>query len=222
MRLKSKSVLLALVAVFAMSAVVTAAASATTPEFKPVPTKKKFTVVQSGSADALWGVNVSTCTKGTATGEITGARTVGDVVLVYTGCTASGETKSGCPLSSEGAKAGEVVIKPLSGELGTAEPSGHVGLLLKPETKKVWTTFAGDECSFETEMSGSLAGLVQTTGKKQTTNKLEFNAPSGVQEIRSFKLDSGTLEAPKLTVDTMTYGIAATDELKFEEAVEVT
>jgi hypothetical protein len=198
------------------------AAAATTPEFKPVPAKKRFTIVQLGSATAAWPGNESTCTKGTATGEITGARTVGDVVIVYTGCTASGSTKSGCSLSSEGAKPGEVVIKPLSGELGTAEPGGRVGLLLKPVTKKEWTTFESNGCTSESAMTGTLAGLVQTTGKKQTTNKLTFNVSGGSQEIKSFKLDSGTLEAPKLTVDSATYTIAAEDELKFEEAVEVT
>lgn len=227
MRLHSRGVLLTIIAVVAMSVVTAASASAALPEFKPVPTKKKFT---STSGTVTWtlggGTEKMTCTKNTSTGELTGAKTVGKVVVTFTGCKTTGT--GGCDVKSVGAKtAGEIITKSLSGELGTVkttEAASGVGLLLKPETGTIWTEIPSNSCIGESILSGSLAAEVATIGKKQATNKLVFGMSGGKQAIRELTMDSGKLSEPEL------YGsgfwgplaIQKTDEVTFEEALEVT
>jgi hypothetical protein len=202
------------------------AAAATTPEFKPVPAKKKFT--STGGA-VKWtydnGSETMTCTKSTATGEVTGVKTVGKLVVKFTGCTTSGSGKSGCAANSAGRTGGEIVTNALEGELGTvktAEAASGVGLLLKPETGKTWTTLVGDECTAEAKITGTVAAEVATVGKKQATNKLVLSDPSGKQAIHSITLDSGTVERPELVMFGTAMTLEASDETTFEEALEVT
>src|ERR1700728_2478657 len=76
------------------------AAAATTPEFKPVPTKKKFT---SSNGVSYWGWEgeIIKCSKSTTSGEITSATTLGHVIVKYTGCTIKLSGGSVCPIKSE-------------------------------------------------------------------------------------------------------------------------
>ena len=225
MRFKSRGMLLAL-AVLAMSALaVSAASAATLPEFKPVPTKKKFT---SAGGAVVWtfnnGTETMTCSNSTAAGEVTGAKTLGKLVVKFTGCETSGTKAHGCPVTSAGAKEGEIVTKALSGELGTVptnEATSGVGILLKPETEKKWATLVGNACTEETPLTGSLAAEVPTIGKKQATNKLVISDPSNSQKIKEIKLDSGKEAYPELVSWGTTLIVAATDEVAFEEALEV-
>jgi hypothetical protein len=220
MQRKSRGVLLALVAVFAMSAVTAAAASATTPEFKPVPAKKKFTA-KSGTVYTEWDATTMTCAKSATTGEITGARTVGNVVIVYTGCEANHEGAA-CPVASEGAKTGEIVTKALNGELGTTKVGDKVGLRLKPATKTTWFRFAegGGRCFGPEALYGSAAGEISLA--KGVEHKLTFLSSGGEEQIGEITLDSGELEKPLLTVEDSIFSMTIGDTLTFEEAVEVT
>lgn len=202
------------------------AAAATAPEFKPVPAKKKL---RSTSGAVKWVFNNGTesveCAKSTMTGELTGARTLGKAVMVLSECTTSGSGGSGCAVNSVGAKAGEIVTKPLDGELGTvavAEGPSGVGILLKPETAKIWATLATNSCLPELNITGSAAAEIAVIGKKQVTNGLVFSVPSGKQAIKAITLDSGKLEHPGLVMLGDTATMAGTDEVTFEEALEVT
>jgi hypothetical protein len=228
MRFKSKTVVLALVAVFACSAVAVASASAALPEFKPVPTKKKFTDT-SGAVYFRAGTETIKCTASTTSGEITSTSTLGKTVEKLTGC--QWQTAGGvCPLHSVGAKEGEIVTNSLTGELGTVfttkEAASGVGLLLEPTTGTVWATIApsaGPCNSIETALEGKVAGEVAAIGKKATTNTLVFGVTSGKQDIKEITLDSGKVVKPKFSG----WGIAAwtteaSDALTFEEALEVT
>jgi hypothetical protein len=226
MQRKARGVFLAFVAVFAMSAVTAAAASATTPEFKPVPTKKKFTS-NGGALKMTWdnGVWLLECAKSSSTGEVTGSTTIGKVVVTLTGC--KGSINSGSSyssVSSKGAKAGEIVTVPLAGELGTVastEAASGVGLMLKPETGKALFRFA--EGAFGEEVvSGSVASEVAQVGKDQTTNELAFKLVEGHDAIGKIKLDSGLTETPALAMGSSRGTILWTDGLSFEEALEVT
>jgi hypothetical protein len=222
MRFKARGLLLALVAVLAMSAVTAAAASATTPEFKPVPAKKKFT----GASGALvweWGEGSEkiACSKGSTTGEITSARNVGDVVMAFTGCKSSSATKSNCPINSKGAKAEEIVTAPLTGELGTLTVGSKVGLRIEGSPKK-WFTAVENACTWEAAWTGSVAAEVGSIGVKQTTSKLVFSGSKGQQGITEIKLDSGVVEKPELVTFSAGVSTATTDTLTFEEPVEVT
>jgi hypothetical protein len=226
MRLISKTGLLALIAVFAVSAAAASAASAATPEFKPVPTKKKFK--GTGSLTKLTfnnGTEVVECEKSSTSGEVLGARTIGKVVVVFSNCKTSGTKGSGCPVNSAGAHEGEIVTKPLGGELGTVAageaPSG-VGVLLKPEAEKTWAQLAESKCLPATKITGTLAAEVAVIGKKQLTNRLVFAASGTKQAIATIKLDSGVQEHPELVMFSSTLTLASSDELTFEEALEVT
>jgi hypothetical protein len=223
MQRKSRGVLLALIAVFAMSAVTAAAASATTPEFKPVPTKKKFTGT-SGTLVWTWdnGAEKITCSKGSTTGAITGARTVGGVVLVYTGCKSSSATKSNCPINSKGAKAEEIVTEPLAGELGTSvKNSAVVVLRLKAETATKWFTALENACTSRAAWTGSVAPEVSSLSKG-TVHGLVLATVGGKQAITEIKLDSGELEEPELVTYASSVATETKDSLTFEEAVEIT
>jgi hypothetical protein len=232
MQRRSRGVLLALVAVFAMSAVTAAAASATTPEFKPVPTKKKFTDT-SGSVKFTFdgGGETMTCEKSSAPGEITGAATVGGLVVKFTGCKTTGAAGSGCAVKSTNTKTeGEILTNALTGELGTVaiEPKlgEHVSwtaLLLKPASGTTWTTLAANKCTNTTPVTGDLAPEVPVIGKKQATNKLVFSATTGKAQGEEITLHSGkTAEVKGLTAWTTNLQFETTDELAFEEAVEIT
>jgi hypothetical protein len=170
--------------------------SAVGPEFNPVPTAKKFTG-SGGESRWAWsgGVTIA-CSAGSTTGEIAGPRTIGHVIIVFTGCKSSDSGHSNCPINTVGAKAEEIVTQSLAGELGTATTSKEVGLRLKAETGTKWFTTIGTECgSPEAQWTGSLAGVVSPIGKKQTTGKLHFVSPN----ISEFTLDSGTIEKPRLS-----------------------
>jgi len=195
------------------------AAAATTPEFKPVPTKHKF----KGTSGTLTLTNendVYTCPKGTVTGEITGGRNVGNAVMTFTGCTSKdGLSTESCPVNTQGAKSGEIVTEALTGELGTVAtteaPSG-VGLRLKPELVKKWWIIEGNKCTGSSAWNGSVAAEVAVIGKKQTTNKLVIRP-----EIEKIKLDSGVSEGLELE-DGFLATFETTTEVTFEEALEVT
>jgi hypothetical protein len=201
------------------------AAAATTPEFKPVPAKKKFTGSGNGIKSSFNdGSETLTCTGSSVTGELTSARGLGKVGLVLTGCESSGAAKSGCAVNSSGAKAGEIEIKPLGAELGTVasgEAATGVGLRLKPETKTAWFTLVENGCTGESVVSGTVAAEVATVGKKQVGNELSFKVTSH-QAIEKIALDSGTLEDPALTAFASGMTLGGSDAVTFEEAVEVT
>jgi hypothetical protein len=219
-----RGVLLTVIAVVAISVISVASASATTPEFKPVPAKKKFSET-GGTVTFRQAGNEYTCAKSTSTGEVTGARTVGKVAMVLKECITHGSGGTGCALNSAGAKNnGEIVMKSLDGELGTIKtteaPSG-VGLLLKPEVEKKWTTLEANSCTGATLVTGMIAAEVPTIGKKQTTNKLVVKQ-GYTGGIRTITLDSGKLEEPGFVMWSEETSVQTTDELTFEEALEVT
>jgi len=175
-----------LVAVFAISAVVASAASAAAPEFKP-STKQAFT----GSSGTLTIETTSleriTCSKVTSTGEITGASTVGAVVLTLTEC--NDKEGAGCKLKTEGAKEGEIVTNALVGTLGevkTTEATSGVGLLLEPASGKVWAKVEGPCIPIGSGyLEGSLAAEVTPIKTLAKTAKLVFVGGKGVNKIRT-------------------------------------
>jgi hypothetical protein len=196
------------------------------PEFKPVPTKKKFTSASGAALIANEGYgNYIECTKSSATGEITSARKLGKVIEVFTGCDGSGFGHRGCSTNSVGAKAGEIVTNPLSGELGlVAKGVGTgVGLRLEAETGKSWFTLQGSECNIEAVVDGTLAAEVSPVGVGPVLkSKLTFQAGASGEEIKEITLDSDQVEKLELDYGAGRMYVVATDELTFEEALEVT
>jgi hypothetical protein len=210
---------MAVPAVLALAILAAGATAATLPEFKPVPTKKKFTATGK-SVEWKSGVTDMFCEAAT-TGEITGARTVGKVKITWTDCTTDGSRGAGCKVNSVGAKEGEIVFSTLDGELGTTTEAGATGvvILLKPESGKNLTTLVSNECTGEAKVSGDPVVEVATIGKKQTTNTFSFVA----KYVENIKLDSGEIgEGGDLTGWlSSSLLLEGKNEVKFEEALEV-
>jgi hypothetical protein len=206
----------------ALSLATAGVAAAATPEFKPVPTKKKFK--GTGKALAIYsGKQVFYCPKGTASGEISGGRNLAGVVLTWTGCESSaneGETK--CPVNSIGAEPGEIVTKTITGELGTVaakEATSGVGALLKPKVGKGWWELEGNHCTIGAQWEGTLAPEITVVGKKQTTNDLILARDPGIATIT---LDSGIQAHPQFEFFGEGVRPETVFELTFEEPIEVT
>jgi hypothetical protein len=215
----NRTSLAVLVALLALAVMASAATAATTPEFKPVPTNKKFTG-SSGTVTWVWGGLELTCEHSSLTGEITSARKVGSAKDVFTGCKAlASGGSSDCAIRSVGAKEGEIATVSLDGELGTtSESSSGVVILLQPESGSSWSTLERNNCTGETKVTGKLAVEVKDLGKKQTTNELVSIA----KPVNTIVLDSGKESFAELEAWSTTLELGFSDEVKFEEAVEVT
>jgi hypothetical protein len=140
-----------------------------------------------------------TCSGESGSGDITGRKTVGSVVLTFTGCESAG---SKCTTS--GQAEGEIASVGLEGTLGAitiTEKEGketiHPGLDLFPVGKVgalVAYTCAGGEPQ---TLSGSVIAPV-TAGKMQTASTLKFSQSAGLQKPEAFE------EAP---TDVLTSGV---------------
>lgn len=206
----------ALVAVFAMSAFASAAAYAAAPEFKGAEGKeaKGTTFEATSGASKLEGLETIECKEGTSKGEITGATTVGKVVVTYTGC-----KKGTKECKSKGAKSEEIKTTDLKGQLGEVEPSeaaSEVGENLEPESGTEFTSV--ESCTtLSTKVTGSIIGEVEPIGKLGTEGKLIYKESSTKQKIKKFK--SGKEDT--LTAITSS-GLEATNTVKFSKEIEVT
>jgi hypothetical protein len=195
------------------------------PEFKPFPTKRKFT--SAGGSLSVWvGAAGATlqCSASSSTGEVTGGKTLGNIVITWTGCKVAPSGEAECSASSEGAKEGEIVTKTLGGELGTVatgEAASGVGLLVKPTKNSEWLTFAGSKCLEEGVLSGSAASYVGPLHTKKTTYELPYSA-----EIKEIKLGSGTVTKPRLSYGAGSFEILGAftmpGKTTFEEELEIT
>lgn len=206
----------ALIAIFAMSLIVASAASAAAPEFKPASGTFKAT---AGTSTLSGGGNEVTCTASSATGEITGAKTVGKVLVKFTGCKGA----SGCSVNSKAGATGEIATVTLNGALGLIL-AGHftsdVGEDLSPATGKEFTNILGT-CVPTTKVLGSIAGEASPIGKSSKTGKLVFAATSGKQNISKIDLSSGSVE-PELEAFSAVATESTSDEVTFNTATEIT
>ncbi len=210
----------ALVAVLSLSAVVAASALAA-PEFKP-STEQGFT--SSGTTATLRAPGTTiTCSASTSKGKITGAKAVGSVFVVFTGCKA--KVSSECSVKSPGAKEGEVATVELDGALGAVaekEAATKVGMDLKPASGSSFVTTEGS-CLLggKSEVTGSVIGEVSPVGgPASTAGKLIYEAGGTTkQEIQKFKgEETDTLKA----FGFFEVSEETTESITFEKAVEVT
>jgi hypothetical protein len=160
-----------------------------------------------------------TCSGESGSGDITGRKTVGSVVLTFTGCESAG---SKCTTS--GQAEGEIASVGLEGTLGAitiTEKEGketiHPGLDLFP-VGKVGALFAYTCAGGEPQtLSDSVIAPV-TAGKMQTVSTLKFSQSAGLQKPEAFEesptdvLRSGIGEQVGLSLNAL---------LTTEEAVEI-
>jgi hypothetical protein len=203
-----------------------ASAAVAAAEFNPIPANKGFET-RSGTTvlTADGGAERITCTASTSTGEITGTKTVGKVLLVFTGCTSAGFGGEGCPVESVGAaKAGEIKTSVLKGELGTVasgEAPSERALVIRPETGKKFVEVEGNPCTEEGAVTGSIAGEVERIGVRGVKNGLIFKVAANKQVIRKVKVAGGEVD-PQLVAFSTTATESSGEEWEFREPVEIT
>jgi len=203
-------------AVLAVAAVSASAAMATAPEFSKTA---KFTGAGLGANVLTASTTSISCTGESNTGEITGVKKVGKVVVKFTTCTAN---SGACEAKSTGAKSGEIVTLTLKGELGiTTQSATGVGLLLEPETTKKFVHIEASCTSpTETEVSGTIAGEASPIKSSQTTGKLVFGVTSGAQNITAINI-LGTTVKPELEAFGVKATQATVNDVTYSAAVEV-
>ena len=162
-----------------------------------------------------------TCIGETSTGEYTGPKTVGDIVMTLTGCELAAPAAK---CASAGAAAGEIVTKQLEGilgvvKLGTSSASNKLGLALYP-TGKVGSvtefTCAGTTVSIQ----GSVIVPVMAN-KVSLTQALDFKGSKGKQTPESFLLEPrDVLEESINTAPFQQAGLTVAMTQTSEEPVE--
>jgi hypothetical protein len=201
----------AILAVVALSAVVSASASAAAPEFKPA--EGKITATSGLSILQIKGGNaIFECEKDILTITITGAKTTTFDWDFY-GCKVDGIFEGNSP----GDAAGTILI---DGTDTLCKISGtRIGdaLAITPVTVEV----AGKH----SEVEGTVIGEVTPTGKKTLTGELILEQSGGAQKITKCEGETGTLIilANEETGGTKKEaGEATTDKLEDEKETEVT
>jgi hypothetical protein len=215
---------LAIVACLALAALTATSATAAAPEFTVLPSVKTYEeTVGTGTFSADNGIDIVTCGKGTATGQITGMRTVGKVVFKLKECMSSEQGRGNCTIKSTGANEGEIVSKTLKGELGTvksSEATTGVGVLAEPESGKEWLTLVGNACTEETAVSGRIAGEVGPVKTLTTKGFIDFAAGGAGQKIKKIGVLSGLVE-PKMTAFSAAVIEEKYEVLESKEPIEI-
>lgn len=177
-----KVVVLALVAVFAMSAVAVASASATLPEYSKV--KVKFNGKSEGETELKAGSEIVKCSGGESKeGEIASEKGSTKITIHFTGC------KKGTANCQSASTVGEIVTTALSGELGYLEKATKkVGNALKPTSGTEFVKFKC-EGGIETVVTGCVIGEVPPTSLNVSTTKFKqlFEELEGKQKYTKFE-----------------------------------
>ena len=219
---------LVFLAALAISLTAVTSASAAAPEFKP-GTKQAFTGESGTGALETSSTTAITCSNDTSTGEVTGSKTVGSVIVTFHGCKST--ESGGCTVHSTGlpalpvAEGGLVVTHLLKGELGTtAESATGVGLLLVPANGgREFVTLEGTCLLLSpAPVEGTVVGEATPIENLSKDGKLSFIGSKGTQHIKKFNL-LGLAEEPKLSALGLLPSSETTTELVlYTSAVEVT
>ncbi|MFI4984535.1 MAG: fibronectin type III domain-containing protein [Solirubrobacterales bacterium] len=160
-----------------------------------------------------------TCTGASSAGAITGAKTVGNVLIKFTGC-----ESAGAKCTTAGLAEGELESSNLEGMLGIERITGkegkeiqHIALDLYPVGRT--GPFLEYTCngSGPTTLSGSVLVPV-TAGKMLTTGTLRYAATAGMQKPESF--EGGV---PEFLTNSLfeEVGLTVASTQTNEEAVEI-
>jgi hypothetical protein len=162
-------------------------ASASPPEFSP-GTLNIFTGEGSTSTLETSSGTIVECLTSLSIGEITGPKTVGNLVVTFHNC--NGE-KGGCSLKSDsGPNASLIIINKMDGELGSVKPTeaaSGVGLLILPTAGTVFVTLEGSCLPLSpTPVDGSIvAEVTPVNGSSSKDGKRIFlGSPKGKQKIK--------------------------------------
>jgi alpha-tubulin suppressor-like RCC1 family protein len=174
------------------------------------PPKARFSwKLKEGTTAAIEtvGKRKVACRAETAIGSYTGLRTIGAMVVRFSGCELLGQ-----PCNTSGAASGEIVTSTLSGELGwESKALKHVALDLRPATEgEAFLTFI---CGgTPVVVNGSVLAKVPA-GKTTSTATLKYIAKAGKQKPEHFEggvpdvlessLSGGAFEETGLSLTTL-------------------
>jgi Tfp pilus assembly major pilin PilA len=214
-----------ILAVICVIGVVLAPAALAEPEFAP---STKQTISGRGGSSLLSdsaGASIQ-CEQDTSTAEITGAKTVGGMVVLFTGCFGkTSESESACTVKSASAKnAGEIdtlTLKGLLGLVAKAEALSGVGLLLEPTTGHSWFTVAKATCATEAAVEGSVAGEITGVIEGGLAAEVNFVGSSGKQTIKKITVPAGEKEPELKAFGTAKASEDATDVLGVAKEIEI-
>lgn len=242
MRSMCRSVLLALVAVLAMSAVATASASASAPIFRlgalskyPDPSQGESGAVTLASklenSKTKTPRRQVTCHASKTTEELPAFTEFRDVVVKLTGCEAEGPLYTKVACKSASGAAGEIITNKLVAKLRYIdEATKEVGLVFAPETGATFASFTCTDLGQEQHLTvkGSVIGRITPVDTQTKTFKIEFVQAKGVQKPTEYE-ESGKkitafLEMEGSGIETFgpeQFGLQAADSLVWLEEVEV-
>src|SRR4029077_11943978 len=230
MRSMFRSVLVALVAVFAIGV---ASASAALPEFVTTAfpihySSKTGEVILQTTESHVKGDLTIRCKASESTGEITEAHSfkfIVNVRVAYTGCKV-GTTTTAC--TSTGAATGEVVTNSLRAELVyTNKAAKEVGLVIKPEV--AGGAVAEYTCGVligKVKLSGAVVAKLpnEQIGTSRTSFTWNYREKAGIQELTEY--EEGAVKVSAFL--TSTYGSLSeqtgeegAETMTFSNSVEV-
>jgi hypothetical protein len=217
------TVVLALAAITAMTALAPMTASASLPMFSHWPLPFSLTS-GPGTLETSTGEKI-VCNSDLGHGNITGLQTF-LALIIFHGC--QGFPSSGgtpCPAHSPGQPAGLIHIH-INGELGTIKAgngAGNIGAIIEPALGGAFVTIIGTCLAVEeTAVEGTAAGEVTPANSNQPTGKIIVfgsEGKSGITEIAVLhKIIKPVLKAFGLIESSE----ATTDENQFDGPIETT
>jgi hypothetical protein len=160
-----------------------------------------------------------TCTGESGTGAITGRKTVGEVVLTFTGCEVGGQK-----CTTSGLAEGEMRTNGLEGALGLdsqtetlGKVTNHIGIDLFPAGKSGAALEYACGGGEPQALAGSIIAPV-ISNKMQTSSTLKFSQSAGLQKPEAF--EGGPQDVLRSAIGEQV-GLALNATLHTEEAVEI-
>ncbi len=221
---------LALVAVFALSVVVAAAAQAAEPEFLNAKgeavVKTGFTSSSGAGTMYTKGAAEISCSSSSATGNIKGTKEVANVVVTFSGCTAKNlSNESTCSAKSEGQSEGTIVTEKLVGKLVKTSVGTKVGQVLKPASGSTYVKVIASCLALEdTTVKGEIVGEVSPLKEAAETGKLVYNVNAKKEQaINEYSYEGKEHTGAVLKAfGLIESSLSTSNTVKFEELVQVT
>jgi hypothetical protein len=204
-------------AALAISLMAAAGASASYPLFLPRGTVITFKADSGTGALETESTKPVECLTDLTTGEITGGKTVGNVVVTFHNC--SSKEGEGCSVKSSnlsGTVSGLIKTEVLDGELGSVkktEAASGVGLFLLPTSGTKFVELEGP-CLLvsPSPVTGTIVGEVTPIAAGLSNDgKLLFQGSKGTQAIKEINV-LGTIKKPALKA----LGLLASSERTLE------
>lgn len=164
------------------------------------------------------GLRTVTCERDEFAGTIANVHLVGPFSIKYNGCKSFVTPTTMCPVNSLGAGEGEIVTLTVHGLLGLVLPNGAAGLLVLPTAGARWFTLAGNNCTTENALTGSVAGLIPASQiGLQVLDLLASFIPADITKIDTL---NGLVE-PQLTLFGETATLSTLEHLEWHQEVEI-